>query len=231
MFTVRVKEVIRYGRNIATVKFSSRFRSYPGQFIMLSHFEHEEVPLSLSSPDGVTVKAVGETTRALVNVREGDILGVRGPFGNPFSPSKNALIIAGGIGIAPMLFLYNSLRGFGASVRVIYGAKSKDEMVFHDRFENAVFLTEDGSYGAQGTVIDGVKRENLDRYEKIYVCGPEGMMSELLEVFERKSVLEKSEFSLERYMRCGIGVCGSCVIDNGLRVCADGPIFKGSELF
>ena len=130
-----------------------------------------------------------------------------------------------------MLFLYQSLKDFGASVKMIYGARSRDEIVFQKRFENAVFLTEDGSYGIQGTVIDGVKKENLDQYEKIYVCGPEGMISELLTIFKRENVLEKSEFSLERYMRCGIGVCGSCVIENGLRVCVDGPVFKGNELF
>jgi len=230
MFTLKVRDVVRHGKSIATIYFTSQLNSYPGQFIMLNLFGYEEIPLSLSSPDSVTVKAVGETTEALLDLKRGDTVGLRGPFGNPFSLSRKALIIAGGIGIAPMLYLYSSLKKFGADVKVIYGAKKMDEIVFRDLFDNAVFLTEDGSYGEKGTAIDGVLSEDLNIYEKIYVCGPEKMMDGLLRIFERERVVEKSEFSLERYMRCGIGVCGSCVIENGLRVCADGPVFKGNLL-
>ena len=230
MFTLRVRDVFRHSSNSVTIKFAYGLNSYPGQFIMLNLFGYEEIPLSLSSPDSVTVKAVGETTRALLDVKPGDTLGVRGPFGNPFSLSKNALIIAGGIGIAPMVFLYNSLKKFGADVKVVYGAKTKEELVFSDMFENAVFFTEDGSYGNEGTAVNGVIDEELSLYEKIYVCGPESMMHELIKIFEKEKVIDRAEFSLEKYMRCGIGVCGSCVLENGLRVCADGPVFKGNEL-
>ncbi len=230
MFILKVKDVIRHNRNTVTIRFSSRLNAYPGQFIMLNHFEYEEIPLSLSSPDGVTIKAVGKTTEALTGTKPGDIFGVRGPFGNPFSPSKNALIVAGGIGIAPMLFLYDSLTKFGADVKVIYGAKTKDDLIFTEKFRKGVFLTEDGSYGRKGTVIDGVLQEELQNYEKIYVCGPQQMIEEILKILKKENVLSIAEFSLERYMRCGIGVCGSCVIDNGLRVCIDGPVFKGNEL-
>ncbi len=230
MFTLEVKDVIRQNRDTATIRFSASMRSYPGQFVMLYLFGYEEIPLSLSSPDSITVKGVGETTNALLKVKAGDVLGVRGPFGNPFSPSKKALIVAGGIGIAPMAFLYDSLKRFGAEIKVIYGARCGEDLIFRDKFKNTAFFTEDGSFGNSGTVVDGVKEEDLDQYERIYVCGPGGMISELLEVFKREGALSKTEFSLERMMRCGIGVCGSCVLDNGLRVCADGPVFKGDDI-
>ena len=104
MFCVRVKKVVKHTESIATIFFDKIIRSFPGQFLMVNVFGHEEIPLSLSSPNSITVKAVGETTRALVNIDAGELLGIRGPFGRPFTPAKKALIIAGGIGIAPMLF-------------------------------------------------------------------------------------------------------------------------------
>ncbi len=230
MFILKVREVIRQNKDTVTIRFSAPVKSYPGQFIMLYLFEHEEIPLSLSSPNSVTVKAVGETTNALLQVEAGDVLGMRGPFGNPFSPSKKALIVAGGIGIAPMIFLHNSLKRFGAEIKVIYGARTGEDLIFMDKFHSVSFFTEDGSFGNHGTAVDGVREEDLDQYERIYVCGPHGMISELLEIFKKEGVLSKAEFSLERIMRCGIGVCGSCVLDNGLRVCADGPVFKGKDI-
>lgn len=231
MFTIKVERVIRHNSSTATLHFSSTLKSYPGQFIMLNLFGVEEIPLSLSSPSSVTVKAVGETTGRLVNFSGGEVVGVRGPFGNPFSPtSGNALIVAGGMGIAPMMFLYDFLKRCGADVRVIYGVKSREDLLPVEKFGNLIVTTEDGSAGLKGTVLDALKTEDLDRYDRIYACGPHGMIESLIGFFEKRNVIEKAEFSLERYMRCGIGVCGSCVIDNGLRVCADGPVFSGKQL-
>ena len=107
MFCLKVKKVVRHCDSIATLVFERAVRSYPGQFVMLNVFDYEEIPLSLSSPNSVTVKAVGETTKALVNFKGGEIVGIRGPFGRPFSYSKRALIVAGGIGIAPLRYLYH----------------------------------------------------------------------------------------------------------------------------
>ncbi len=231
MFTLKVERVTRHNSYTATLHFSKALKSYPGQFVMLNLFGVEEIPLSLSSPRSVTVKAVGETTERLVNFSGGEAVGVRGPFGNPFSPtSGSALIVAGGIGIAPMMFLYDFLERCGAKVRVIYGVKSREELLPVGRFEDLTVTTEDGSAGMEGTVLDALKAENLDGYDRIYACGPHGMIEALVDLFEKRNVIEKTEFSLERYMRCGIGVCGSCVIDNGLRVCADGPVFSGRQL-
>lgn len=228
MFCLRVKKVIRHTEKISTLIFDKSIPSKPGQFVMLNVIGYEEIPLSLSSERSVTVKAVGETTNALVNFNGGEIVGVRGPFGRPFSRSDRALIVAGGIGIAPLRYLYHWSRD--AEVTVLYGARTKDELIFLDEFENVYVSTDDGSYGFKGNVVELVKRVNIDDFEKIYCCGPPIMLRSLYELFKKYDALKRVEFSVERYMRCGIGLCGSCVLENGLRVCKEGPVFRGDEL-
>lgn len=229
MFTVKISKLVRHSKNIATVFFNKKIPSYPGQFVMLDLFGYEEIPLSLSSPNSVTVKAVGETTRAIVE-GEFDEVGIRGAFGKPFTPSNNSLIIAGGIGIAPLKYLYDFLKARGYEVEVIYGAKNFEELIWVEEFKNASFATEDGSFGLRGSVLDLLKDKNLERFDKIYCCGKEEMIKEIYKLLKAKNCLIKAEFSLERFMRCGIGVCGSCVLENGLRVCKDGPVFNAVEL-
>lgn len=228
MFCIKVEKVIKYSENLATIIFNRCIPSYPGQFIMVNVFGYEEIPLSLSSPNSVTVKAVGETTRALINIEPGTYVGIRGPFGRPFTPAKRALIIGGGIGMAPLAYLYDFLIKRGCDVDVIYGARTSKELVFKDKFDRVELATEDGSAGFKGNVVELIKSKdlNLDKYEKIYCCGPKAMLKELYKLFKEADILEKVEFSLERYIKCGIGLCGSCVLENGLRVCVEGPVFN-----
>ncbi len=231
MFSVRVKRVKRYSKSISTIIFNTEFLSYPGQFVMLNVFGLEEIPLSLSSPNSVTVKAVGETTEYLVNVEEGELLGIKGPMGNPFSLIRgNALLIAGGIGIAPLHYLYQRLEECGSEIRVLFGVKSEDDICLIENMENLEIASEDGSVGVKGTIADLIKREELEKYDKIYVCGPKSMTDFLIEYLRKKNAIKKTEFSLSRYMKCGLGVCGSCVIENGQRVCKEGPVFRGRDL-
>ncbi|WP_457550483.1 dihydroorotate dehydrogenase electron transfer subunit [Archaeoglobus sp.] len=231
-FCLKVKKVIRHCDSIATLVFEKRILSYPGQFVMLNVFDYEEIPLSLSSPNSVTVKAVGETTKALVNFEGGEIVGIRGPFGRPFSYSNRALIVAGGIGVAPLRYLYHWLKERNAEVTVFYGTRSKEELVFLDEFEDVHVSTDDGSYGFKGNVVRLLMKENVnfDDFERVYCCGPPIMLKNLYDLLKEKKMLKKAEFSVERYMRCGIGLCGSCVLENGLRVCREGPVFRGDEL-
>ncbi len=230
MFCVRIEDVIKHSESIATIKFERKIPSFPGQFLMVNVFGYEEIPLSLSSPNSVTVKAVGPTTEALVNSKPGELVGLRGPFGRPFTPSNRALIVAGGIGIAPLKFLHDYLIDRGAEVLVVFGARTAKDLIWADEFENAIFSTDDGSKGFRGNVVELVKGIDLSKFERIYCCGPKPMLRGLFELFKAKNVLDRAEFSLENYMRCGIGLCGSCVLENGARVCVEGPVFRGSEL-
>ena len=231
MFTLKIDKIIKHSENISTLFFNSKLKSYPGHFIMLNLPDYEEIPLSLSSPASVTVKAVGETTEALIRIRAGERVGIRGPFGRPFSfTDKKVLLVAGGIGAAPLFYLHDYLSARGAEVEVLYGAKTSEELVWKDKFVNAEFSTDDGSEGFEGTVVDLMKQKNLSDYSRFYICGPEPMLKEVLNHLKRLNLLERAEFSLERYMRCGIGLCGSCVLEDGSRVCADGPVFGGKDL-
>ncbi|WP_456329164.1 dihydroorotate dehydrogenase electron transfer subunit [Archaeoglobus sp.] len=230
MFHAKITKIERLTEKVSTLHFDVSLRSYPGQFVMLNVPGYEEIPLSLSSPSSVTVKAVGKTTERLVNAQEGMYVGLRGAFGSAFTPSKRALIVAGGIGIAPLRYLYDFLKKCGAKVSVIFGERTAKNLFWIDKFDKIIITTDDGTLGVKGTVIDALKLENLDEFEKIYVCGSENMLRATYAFLKERDALGKAEFSLERFMRCGIGVCGSCVIENGLRVCADGPVFKASEL-
>ncbi len=226
---VKVVRVEKHSKEIATIHVNANFRALPGQFAMLNVPGYEEIPLSFSSQSSFTVKAVGDTTKRLVNIEEGSLVGVRGPFGKPFKIKDNALIIAGGIGVAPLRFLYTTMLRLNYNVRVIYGARSEEELVWKD-FKNAVFATEDGSFGYKGTAVDMVEREDLSRYSAVYCCGKSEFLKKLYKIFERNLNAEIVEFSLERLMRCGIGVCGSCVLPSGMRVCKDGPVFNMDEI-
>jgi dihydroorotate dehydrogenase electron transfer subunit len=236
MFCIGVEKVVRHTENTATIFFSNRLNSYPGQFVMLNVFGYEEIPLSLSSSRSVTVKAVGETTKALVSIQEKSLVGLRGPMGKPFSYANGkALIVAGGIGIAPMLYLHDNLTKRGVEVSVLYGAKTSEELIWTDRFKILEVATDDGSAGFHGSVVELLKEKDLKGFSKIYCCGPEVMLRKLYNYLsnylnEENKALSNVEFSLERYMRCGIGLCGSCVLENGLRVCAEGPVFSVAEL-
>jgi dihydroorotate dehydrogenase electron transfer subunit len=226
---VKVVKVEKHSKDIATIHINANFNALPGQFAMVYVPGYEEIPLSFSSEKTFTVKAVGETTRALVEIKAGEWIGVRGAFGRAFRLKDNALIIAGGIGMAPLRFLYMKLLNNNYKVRVIYGAKSVDELIWRD-FENASYATEDGSFGFKGTVVDLVEQEVLEKYSAIYCCGKSELLKKLYRIFEKRLKPNTIQFSLEKYIRCGIGICGSCVLKNGLRVCKDGPVFSMSEV-
>ncbi len=230
MYTVKIAKIERMGKNYANIYFKPKISAYPGQFVMVNVFDYEEIPLSLSLPNCLTVKAVGETTRALVNSKTGQLLGIRGPFGKPFTPSERVLMIAGGIGIAPLRFLYHFLKSCRSEIKIVYGVKTAEDAILADEFENITITTEDGSIGIKGTVLTALESEDLKKYSKIYCCGPQEMIKAVYEFADDAGVLDRTEFSLESYMRCGIGVCGSCAVNGGLRVCTDGPVFRGDDL-
>ncbi|MET1124119.1 MAG: dihydroorotate dehydrogenase [Archaeoglobaceae archaeon] len=222
MFNVRVKKIEKKG-DAAIIRFDPPLRAYPGQFVMVNVYGCEEIPLSLCGSDTLAVKAVGETTRKLVNYPE-KILGIRGPFGKPFTPvsGESVLIVAGGIGVAPLKFLHEVLRKEN-DVTVVYGCKSAAEILFE--FEDCVYATEDGSLGIKGTVVDAIETLELETFDRVYCCGKEEMMRKVWELFKDHLPPERFEVSMERYMRCGFGVCGSCSLECGLLVCRDGPVF------
>jgi dihydroorotate dehydrogenase electron transfer subunit len=220
-------------------------RAIGGQFVMLwvPHVISEsvnfdipdQIPMSISSIDGsrfsLTVRDYGETTHELLTYSPGDRVGITGPLGRGFSGSGTRILcIAGGTGVAPLLLLAQHLQN--REIHFILGAKTEAELLFQEKLRNLCsslyITTDDGSCGFRGFASDPVE-DFCRTYEidQIYSCGPERMM---YKVFETAVKLDlPAEFSLERYMYCGLGVCGHCAI-NGYLVCKDGPVFTSEEL-
>lgn len=221
-----------------TFYFDVNFKNpLPGNFCMVWIRGVDEIPLGCSYENGVTFQAIGEATDALDNMRIGDSVGLRGPYGNSFSLPENnekILIVAGGIGAAPLGLLAEVALKKGARITTILGAKTASDLIFEKRFKKCgkVYVTtDDGTKGEKGFVTTVLNRADMKSYDRIYVCGPEIMMKNVMNICTQQGVLDKTEFSMERYFKCGIGVCGACCIDDsGKRVCKDGPVFKGEEL-
>jgi dihydroorotate dehydrogenase electron transfer subunit len=240
--TTRILNVKTESPTVKTFTFKDKecAKAKPGQFLMLWIPSVDEIPLSIlnANEDGtvsVAVKKVGEATQALHNKKTGELVGIRGPFGNSFTLKKGKiLMIGGGTGTAPLLFLAKKLTSKTEKLVFVTGAKMKEELLFVDELErmcgkrDLVATTEDGSYGVK--CLATTPLESLlvkERFDIIYTCGPEQMMRKVLDLAEKHEI--PLEASLERLMRCAIGLCGSCVVGK-YRVCRDGPVFTASQL-
>lgn len=225
-----IMDIVEETPSVRTFVFDVDLGYVPGQYVMTWVRGVDEVPMSLSYSDAITVQRVGDATTAMFNLGEGDSLGLRGPYGEGFTPRDKILIIAGGVGAAPLAGLAEE----ADEALTLLGAKTASELVFEDRFTDAGEVrvaTDDGTKGYHGFVTDLLDDVNMEDYEGVAVTGPELMMRKVLEVAEARGVERWAEFSLHRYFKCGVGVCGSCCTDpQGLRVCADGPVFTGDQL-
>jgi len=230
---VEIREIVEEGRDAKTFVLEAPWLkgSLPGQFVMVWIPEIGERPMSLSSENSITVKRIGRVSSKLHEMREGELIGIRGPYGRGFEICDGrALLIAGGMGAAPLAFLAERLDDFTALV----GARTRDELVLLRKFSKGEVLvaTEDGSEGLRGLVTDLMEEVELREYDAIYACGPDGMLRRILDRAKELNMLQKLQISVERYFKCGIGVCGSCVLDpSGVRVCKEGPVFRGEEIF
>jgi len=214
-------------------------KAKPGQFLMLWIPNVDEIPLSIMKTEGskvsVSVKQVGVATRHMHKMKGGETIGVRGPFGNSFSQtSGKALLVGGGTGTAPLIFLAKQLQARKKQFAFVVGAKTKTELLFLNDLnqisseQSIIATTEDGTYGLHCCVTKPlVSLLAEQQFDMIYTCGPELMVSKIFNLAEHYNV--PLEASLERLMRCGIGLCGSCVIGK-YRVCRDGPVFNSKQL-
>jgi len=214
-------------------------KAVPGQYVMIWAPGQGEVPVSLSSicRDGassLTVRSVGETTEALCGLSTGDSVGVRGPFGNGFAiAGESPLIVAGGIGAASLKPLAEDMTGGGVEPIFVLGARSADQFLFRELLkgllgERLIITTDDGSRGFRGFASERAL-ELLDErnFDGVYMCGPELMMVSIFDAAEERGVPVQA--SLERYIKCAVGICGSCAV-GPYRVCRDGPVFASEQL-
>ena len=207
----------------------------------------------------ISVAAVGASTQALHMMEVGDMLGFRGPYGSTFSlPIEKGPIalVAGGYGMVPLSFLAQEARKKNIEVHLFIGARNKDELLFKTWMEEIGVQihasTDDGSEGYKGfntdlfkNSVDGVilsetknpsdhgsfahAQDDKVIFTKVYTVGPEIMEMKIASICWEKSI--PFEVSLERYMKCGFGICGQCCVDPvGWRMCVEGPVIDGERL-
>ena len=221
---------------------------YPGQFVEVrvdgSPTTYLRRPISVNFVDKnknelwLLVQAIGDGTKMMCKYEKGDIVNLLLPLGNTFTiPEKNGdkelLLIGGGVGTAPMLFLGARLKEQGFNPKFLLGARSKNDLLQLDDFREygEVFCTtEDGSFGEKGYVTDHTVLKNT-RFSAIYTCGPKPMMVAVAKYAHHNQI--ECEVSLENMMACGFGVCLCCVektSEGNVCVCTEGPVFNIEKL-
>ena len=214
----------------------------PGQFIMVRCGEDTSVPRPLSvhrrNDDKIALlfSVVGKGTEWLSQCKEGDRVEIFGPLGNGFSihpDSHNLLLLAGGIGIAPLQFLAEEALNVGASVRLLYGTAGVHRYPEEHLPSgiNMIAATEDGTVGHHGMVTE-LLPDYIDRADQVFACGPDTMYRDMASNYPQ--LIDKPvQVSLEVRMGCGRGVCYGCTLKTkgGLkRVCEHGPVFDLDDI-
>ena len=255
---VVVKKIIQETPTVKTFIFEYALGAKPGQFVNLWLPGINEKPMSVAYCDEqsfwVTICAVGPFSKAMHELKEGDKVGLRGPYGKGFTFEKGQRLIAmaGGYGAAPLYFLTTEAVKAGCKVDFVIGARSKDHLLYLERIKemDGVELhitTDDGSEGIKGyntqildQLIEDAKKGkgmkaicegnvckrvevDVDPIDCVYTCGPEMMMKVISDKCFDAGI--NAQISLERYMKCGFGVCGQCCVDDsGFRMCKEGPV-------
>ncbi len=226
----------------------------PGQFNMLYVYGVGEIPISISDagPDRRlvhTTRAVGTVTRAMDKLQEGAVLGVRGPFGSQWpvdeAVGKDVVLVAGGIGLAPIRPALHRLlerRADYGKIVLLYGARTQEDMLYRrelerwrSRFDLEVYVTVDRAtgdwHGNVGVVTTLIPRAPFDPENAVaFVCGPEVMMRFTVQALSNRGLpADRIYVSMERNMKCGIGLCGHCQFGPYF-VCKDGPVFRFDQI-
>jgi dihydroorotate dehydrogenase electron transfer subunit len=241
--TVKIVEVIEETRAVKTFVLDAEISdAQPGQFVMLWLPNVDEKPISIASPNPLTltVARVGPFSMELHERVVGDLIGWRGPFGRPYQlcSQQPAILVGGGYGGAPLHYLASHALKSGLSpeqIVVMLGARRQDYLIFVEQFRALglppVIATDDGSVGHKGYVTDAVVKHleshTFDAQPVVYGCGPEAMLAALYRIARERDI--DAQLSVERYMKCGFGICGQCAMD-GLLVCLDGPVLTLDQL-
>ena len=218
-------------------------KAQPGQFVMVRCGDETLLrrPLSIHQRDGNKIAllftVVGKGTHWLAQRQVGDGIDLLGPLGSGFSlnpASNNLLLVAGGIGIAPLRFLVDEAIGQGKKVRLLLGAATATQLYPGHLLNSGVELTEateDGTAGTKGMITD-LLPDFIDEANQVFACGPLAMYQTM--VAKKQPLKGKpAQISLEMRMGCGLGVCYACTVKtkNGLKqVCKDGPVFDLDDI-
>jgi dihydroorotate dehydrogenase electron transfer subunit len=230
-----IMNVIVEAPGIKTFWLAGAIPAAPGQFVMLWIPEVGARPFSVyrvtNDSFALTIASVGYFTQALFNLPCGSPLGYFGPFGRPFvSRGQHPALVGGGYGAAPLLFLAQRHAQTWCRIEFIVGSRTASLLLYRD--EPSILgrlvrhdCTDDGSFGYCGSAAERLRLLLLEdpTIDMVYTVGPERMMAAVVDVCERASV--DYQISLERYMKCGYGLCGACCVDPiGIRMCVEGPV-------
>ena len=240
---VTIEKIVDETPTVRTLFFTDEILSkvLPGQFAMVWIPGVNEIPMSvmISLENGkaaFTVRKHGLATTELFSKNVGDQMGIRGPYGNSFTIKQGKLLlVGGGTGLVPLIRLVTFLKKTD-DVTIVMGAKTKDEVFFEGLAKKllegtthqVIVVTEDASYGEKGLVTDVMEKLfKSSRFDAVYTCGPEKMMYKVVQIASQNKIYV--EASIERMMKCGIGICGSCCFGD-VMACKDGTVFDGSFL-
>lgn len=245
-----VTELQTVGSNIYVLSFrNSHIAStiQPGQFVNIKVSEWGipllRRPFSVYNTVGDDVKiifnVIGLGTKIISSKRVGDVIDVIGPLGRPYNLADShdtAILVAGGLGVAPLPMITKTLDRVSTSLVTFLGARSRDQLV-SIHLENVHFATDDGSEGFHGTVVELLRTylstKNVPK-PKIFACGPNAMLSSLSKLADEFRI--PCEVSIECAMACGIGICQGCPIEQVgsekkyALVCKDGPVFDSRSV-
>ena len=203
----------------------------PGQFVMVwLPGAEEEKPFSLAGnkPLQLSVGARGAFSKAFCSLKAGSKAWIRGPYGRGFElRGKHILLVGGGYGFAPLRYLAAQAKKRGIAATAVCGARSKS-LLMKPASCKTIFTTDDGSEGLKGNVLVAMQQLlKKGKFDLVYTCGPEKMMGAVARLAKKHGT--KCQLLTERYMKCGIGVCGHCCMGDRI-VCFDGPMFYFEEL-
>lgn len=223
------------------LKLNKFLNVHPGQYLMLWVPRVGEIPLAVADYDNHNLMLIiakkGKVTSYIHdNIGSFNYFHIRGPYGRGYNYSglKKALIIGGGYGVASLLYLAKKMFEKKIKIFTFVGFRTKKDIIlmeYFKRYSSLIYVaTDDGSLGFKGTVLDLLKAKFDEvKPDKVFVCGPERMEYRVLHYLYNKGI--EAEMSLERLIKCAIGLCGSCVLQPlGLLVCKDGPVFSSDVL-
>ena len=254
----RLVKVKKEAPDVKTFRFKfvekSKFNFVPGQILMVTVFGIGEatfgiVPTEKKDEYEFTVKKMGTVTSALFKLKKGDVIGIRGPFGNGYPvkelKGKSILLVAGGVGFPPikslLLYLLKNRKVYGR-IELYYGAKTPEDLVYKKELKEwskrkdlkvrvTVDRATEGWKGHVGVVTTILEDVEVDENTLAFMCGPSIMMKFVtLKLKERGLSEDRIYASMERLMECGVGACAHCNIGN-VYVCKDGPVFRVDKLF
>lgn len=235
--TVRIIKVEKETSKVKNFYLETSIKASPGQYVMVWIPRLGEKPFAVGFPSPLllSIAKVGPFTKKIHQLKKGDKITFRGPYGSSFKPKgRKMLFVGGGYGIVPLYFLAKTQKeNLRKNIKVVIGAQTKSVLLYAPKCKKlgcqVSVATDDGSERFRGFASDlALKFLDKEKFDYIATCGPEPMMKKIAKICQERNIF--CQVSLEQVFKCGgLGLCGECAF-KGYLVCKDGPVFNGSIL-